>query len=117
MRQSFFATVWGLALGFALLNIAPAGAVGLDPAFNQALLGPEHAVGAVVWNHGRSINVEDADSPTPPSLRVLGEAGWDVLRFNRLRDGDTLTGSTHRLVELVGQLKKKGYRHIALAGQ
>jgi pimeloyl-ACP methyl ester carboxylesterase len=117
MRQSFSATVWGLALGFALLNSAPAGAVGLDPAFNRALLGPEHAVGAVVWNHGRSINVEDADSPTPPYLRVLGEAGWDVLRFDRLREGDTLTGSARRLVELVGQLKKKGYRRIALAGQ
>jgi pimeloyl-ACP methyl ester carboxylesterase len=117
MRQFFFAAAYGLVLGFAVLNNAPAGATGLDPAFNQTLLGPEHAVGAVIWNHGRSINVEDADSPTPPYLRALRDAGWDVLRFNRPRNGDTLTASTRRLVELVTQLKRKGYRRVALAGQ
>jgi dienelactone hydrolase len=74
-------------------------------------------MGAVVWNHGRSINTEDADSPSPPYLRVLREAGWDVFRLNRSRDGDTLTASTHRLVDQVAQLKQKGYRRIALAGQ
>jgi hypothetical protein len=117
MRQSFYAAACGLVLGFAVLNNAPAAAVGLDPAFDKALLGPEHAVGAVIWNHGRSINVEDSESPTPPYLRVLRDSGWDVLRFNRSRDGDTLTASTHRLVELVGQAKRKGYRRIVLAGQ
>ena len=117
MRQFFYAAACGLVLGFAVLYNAPAGAIGLDPAFNQALLGPEHAVGAVIWNHGRSINVEDSESPTPPYLRVLRDSGWDVLRFNRPRDGDTLTASTHRLVELVNQAKHKGYRRIVLAGQ
>jgi pimeloyl-ACP methyl ester carboxylesterase len=117
MRQFFFAAACGLVLGFAVLNNPPAAAFGLDPAFDQALLGPEHAVGAVIWNHGRSINVEDSESPTPPYLRVLRDSGWDVLRFNRPRDGDTLTASTHRLVELVNQAKQKGYRRIVLAGQ
>jgi pimeloyl-ACP methyl ester carboxylesterase len=117
MRQSFFAAACGLVLGFAVLNSAPAGAVGLEPAYNQALLGPERAIGAVIWNHGRSINVEDSESPTPPYLRVLRDSGWDVLRFNRGRDGDTLTASTHRLIELVNELKHKDYHRIVLAGQ
>jgi pimeloyl-ACP methyl ester carboxylesterase len=117
MRQCSIAAAWGLVLVLVVLTGAPAGAVGLDPAFNQTLVGPERAIGAVVWNHGRSINTEDADSPSPPYLRVLREAGWEVLRFNRPRDGDTLTASTRRLVELVGQLKHKGYRRIVLAGQ
>jgi dienelactone hydrolase len=117
MRQWSIAAAWGLVLGFLSLSAAPVGAVGLDPAFNQPLVGPDHATGAVVWNHGRSINTEDSDSPTPPYLRVLRDAGWDVLRFNRPREGDTLTASTRRLVELVGQLKHKGYRRIVLAGQ
>ena len=117
MRQCSIAAAWGLVLGFVVLTGAPAGAVGLDPAFNEALLGPDQAIGAVVWNHGRSINTEDSDSPTPPYLRVLRGARWDILRFNRSHDGDTLTASTRRLVELVGQLKNKGYRRIVLAGQ
>jgi pimeloyl-ACP methyl ester carboxylesterase len=116
MWRRSLAAISGLILSLMTLAV-PAGAVGLDPAFSQPLLGPEQAVGVVVWNHGRSINTEDADSPTPPYLRVLRDAHWDVLRFNRLRDGDTLSGSARRLVELVGQLKRKGYHRIALAGQ
>jgi pimeloyl-ACP methyl ester carboxylesterase len=117
MRQWSIAAVWGLVLCILTFAGAHVGAAELDPAFNQAPAGPGQAIGAVVWNHGRSINTEDSDSPTPPYLRVLRDAGWDVLRFNRPRDGDTLTASTRRLVELVGQLKRKGYRRIVLAGQ
>jgi dienelactone hydrolase len=117
MRQWSIAAVLGLVLCSMTLAGAPVGAAGLDPAFNQDPVGPDRAIGAVVWNHGRSINTEDSDSPTPPYLRVLRDAGWDVMRFNRPRDGDTLTVSTRRLVELVGQLKRKGYRRIVLAGQ
>jgi pimeloyl-ACP methyl ester carboxylesterase len=117
MRQWSIAAVSGLVLGFVVLTGVPAGAAGLDPAFNETLSGPDHAIGAVVWNHGRSINTEDSGSPSPPYLRALRDAGWDVLRFNRPRDGDTLTASTRRLVELVAQLKRKGYRRIVLAGQ
>jgi pimeloyl-ACP methyl ester carboxylesterase len=117
MGQCSIAAAWGLVFGILALAGTPVKAAGLDPAFNQGQVGPDQAIGAVVWNHGRSINTEDADSPTPPYLRVLRDAGWDVLRFNRLRDGDTLTTSTRRLVDLVGQLKRKGYRRIVLAGQ
>jgi dienelactone hydrolase len=117
MRHWFVVTVGGFVFGFIVLANAPAQAVGLDPVFGQALLGPRQAAGVLVWNHGRSISVEDADSPSPPYLRILRDAGWDVLRFNRLRDGDTLTSSTRRLVEHVEQLKQTGYRRIALAGQ
>src|SRR5207245_473351 len=87
------------------------------PAFHPELLGPEHAAGVVVWNHGRSLSVEDSQSSAPPYLRVLRDSGWDVLRFDRVRDGDTLTDSARRLVEHVVQLKRKGYRRIVLAGQ
>ena len=117
MRQWSIAAAWGLVLSIMVFAGAPVGAAGLDPAFNQGPAGPDRAIGAVVWNHGRSINTEDSDSPTPPYLRALRDGGWDVLRFNRPRDGDTLTASTRRLVELVGQLKRKGYRRIVLAGQ
>ena len=117
MRQCFAVGVWTFVLGFVVLTSVPADAIGLDAAFNHELLGPERAAGVVVWNHGRSINVEDSESPAPPYLRVLRDAGWDVFRFDRLRDGDTLTASTRRLVEQVNELKRKGYHRIVLAGQ
>ena len=91
--------------------------MGLDPAFKQDLVGPERALGVLVWSHGRSITVEDSESATPPFLRVLRDGGWDVLRFDRLREGDTLSDSTRRLVDHVARLKHKGYRRIVLAGQ
>jgi pimeloyl-ACP methyl ester carboxylesterase len=91
--------------------------MGLDPAFSQDLLGPERAMGVLVWSHGRSVAAEDSESATPPFLRILREGGWDILRFDRPRDGDTLTGSTRHLVDYVSQLKHQGYHRIVLAGQ
>jgi pimeloyl-ACP methyl ester carboxylesterase len=117
MRQSIFAGACALALSFIVLTSIPAAAIGLDPAFHQSLLGPQRAIGVVVWNHGRSIDAEDHESPTPLYLRVLRDSGWDVLRFDRLRDGDTLSRSTERLVDIAAGLKRRGYRHVVLAGQ
>jgi pimeloyl-ACP methyl ester carboxylesterase len=100
----------------ALLG-APANAAGLAAAFQGDLLGPSRASGVVVWSHGRSMTVEDSKSPTPPFLRELRASGWDVLRFDRLRDADTLSASTRLLTDHVAELKRQGYRRIVLAGQ
>ena len=117
MRQCFAIALSAFVLGFSIFTQPAAHATGLEPAYNQELLGPQRAMGAVVWNHGRSINVEDAESPSPPYLRALRDSGWDVLRFNRLRDGDTLGASARRLVDQIAELKHKGYRRVVLAGQ
>jgi len=117
MWRCFLAGVSALVLIIGVLSNSPVAGMGLDPAFKQDLLGPEHAMGVLVWSHGRSITVEDSESATPPFLRVLRDGGWDVLRFDRLRDGDTLTDSARRLIDYVAQLKHKGYRRIVLAGQ
>jgi hypothetical protein len=79
--------------------------------------GPEKAIGAVIWTDGHSNEVEDSKSPTSPYVWNLHRGGWDTYRFNRMRDGDTLPASTHRLVEEVNKLKQDGYRKVALAGQ
>jgi len=106
-----------LVLAFTLLTSAPASALGLDPAFPEPALGPTQAKGVVVWSHGRSINAEDSQSPTPSYLRALRDDGWDVLRFDRARHSDTLTDSTAHLVDYVSELKQKGYKQVILAGQ
>jgi pimeloyl-ACP methyl ester carboxylesterase len=105
-------------LGVAgLFGSPPAAALGLDPAFNGNLLGPNHAKGVVVWSHGRSINGEDYKSPTPVYLNALRDDDWDVMRFDRPGSDDTLSGSAQRLVEHISGLKKQGYKQVVLAGQ
>ena len=96
MRRCFLARVPAFVLVIAILYNMPVAGRGLDPAFEQDLLGPERAMGVLVWSHGRSTTVEDSESATPPFLRVLRDNGWDVLRFDRPRDSDTLTDSTRR---------------------
>lgn len=117
MRHLIFAGGYALAMVLAAFASIPAMALGLDPAFHQIPLGPQKAMGVVVWSHGRSMDTEDYQSPTPPYLRVLRDSGWDVLRFDRLREADTLTRSARRLVGLVAELKQQGYRRVVLAGQ
>lgn len=110
----------GVAIALALIfaGVAPAGAMGLDPAYpHQVMLGPQKAKGVIIWSHGRSISSEDSKSPVPPYLEILRADDWDVMRFDRLRRDDTLRGSTARLVEYIAQLKREGYRQVALAGQ
>src|SRR5438045_9740575 len=99
MRQLLSKKLGALALAFGLLASAPAFAVGLDPAFDGPALGPGKAKGVIVWSHGRSINSEDSESPTPAYLSALREDGWDVMRFDRLSRGDTLTDSSKPLTE------------------
>ncbi len=107
----------GFAIAASLLASVPAAALGLEPAFSDPAIGAATAKGVVVWSHGRSINAEDSQSPSPAYLRALRADGWEVLRFDRASKGDTLSDSTTRLVEYAAQLKRQGYRQVVLAGQ
>ena len=117
MRQRLPKLLTGLLLSVLLLGSAPALALGLDPAFPEPAIGPTKAKGVVVWSHGRSIDAEDSEAPTPSYLHALRSDGWDVMRFDRLSRDDTLSSSTRRLVDYASQLKHKGYKQIVLAGQ
>jgi pimeloyl-ACP methyl ester carboxylesterase len=117
MKRLLFSRLAGAILAAGLLVSAPAFALGLDPAFPEPMIGPSQAKGVVVWSHGRSINSEDYKSPTPIYLEALRNDGWDVLRFDRLSRGDTLTASSKRLAEYAADLKRQGYRQVVLAGQ
>src|SRR6476661_5665645 len=117
MRRMLPKGLAGLVLAVGLQATGPALALGLDPAFPEPALGPGGAKGVAVWSHGRSLNAEDSQSPTPAYLHALRDAGWDVMRFDRLSRGDTLSDSTRRLVEYAGELKHQGYKQVLLAGQ
>jgi pimeloyl-ACP methyl ester carboxylesterase len=117
MKRLLSTRLAGWILAVALLASAPAYALGLDPAYQEPLLGAAQAKGVVIWSHGRSINAEDSKSPSPAYLQALRDDGWDVLRFDRLSRGDTLSDSTKRLIEHTSALKHKGYKQVVLAGQ
>lgn len=112
-------SIWisGALFCFVVLASGAALAMGLDPAFNEPARGPQQAKGVVVWSHGRSINSEDSQSPTPVYLKTLRDDGWDVLRFNRLARVDSLGESTKHLIDHVAELKHRGYKRVILAGQ
>jgi pimeloyl-ACP methyl ester carboxylesterase len=107
----------GVIFAVGLLVSVPAFALGLDPALPEPNVGPAQAKGVVVWSHGRSINEEDYKSPSPIYLRALRDDGWDILRFDRLADDDTLSASSRRLAGYAAALKREGYKQIVLAGQ
>ncbi len=107
----------GVALIAGLATSSPVVALGLDPAFPGPAIGPAKAKGVIVWSHGRSINGEDWKSPSPSYLQALRADGWEVLRFDRLNRGDTLSDSTKRLVDYASQLKHQAYKQVILAGQ
>lgn len=87
-------------------------ATGSEPA-----LGPAKARGAVIWSHGRSVDSEDSQAPTPPYMAMLRQGGWDTFRFNRMRQSDRLGDSAAELARVVHQFKRQGYQRVALAGQ
>jgi hypothetical protein len=82
-----------------------------------SLLGPARAKGAVIWSHGRSVEVEDSHAPTPDYIGALRDAGWDTFRLDRLRVVDTLPASGAALAGEAIALKQMGYARVVLAGQ
>lgn len=120
MHIRFRQALFGLLLTTATLLLpATAGAqIRLVPAYGEtSLLGPDRARGAVVWSHGRSIESEDSEAPTPLYMKSLRLAGWDVFRLDRMRVSDTLSNSSRSLAGHAERLRGRGYRSVALTGQ
>jgi pimeloyl-ACP methyl ester carboxylesterase len=120
LRRLSFAALCGAAvLGAAGVPVTPARAqMDLLPAQDKStLLGPAKAKGAIIWSHGRSVEIEDSGAPTPDYIAAFRAAGWDTFRLNRLRVVDTLTQSGSALAGEAVAFKAAGYRRVVLAGQ
>lgn len=120
MTRTFGQALLGLFAAAALLAMAqPASAqIRLNTAYgDETLLGPGKARGAVVWSHGRSVEVEDSNAPTPLYMKALRDAGWDVYRLDRMRASDTLPNSSRALAATADELKGRGYQRVVLSGQ
>ncbi|SRR6266851_1364484 len=90
----------------------------LVPAQDAAsLLGGGRANGAVIWSHGRSLQKECSQAPTPDYIGAFRAAGWDTFRLNRPSITDTMPESARALAGEADALERKGYRRVVLAGQ
>lgn len=120
LRHAMFgliATV-GVMAGLTATARPAAAQIILKAAYGEAsILGAGKAQGAVVWSHGRSIEVEDSEAPTPLYMKAMRDAGWDVYRLDRMRISDTLPNSARALAAYADGLKDKGYRRVVLTGQ
>ena len=107
------------AVMLAATPVRPAAAqMNFHPAQDAgSLLGPGRAEGAIVWSHGRSVDTEDSQAPTPDYVASFRAAGWDTFRLDRLRQVDTLDASAAALAGETIALKAMGYRRVVLAGQ
>lgn len=108
-----------LAGTFAILLALPAEAqYALKPGFPaSAQLGPAHAKGAVIWNHGKAAAVDLSKGPIDAYMAVLRDAGWDVFRLNRPMAEDNPWESPHEISRAIDDLRQLGYAKIVLAGQ
>jgi pimeloyl-ACP methyl ester carboxylesterase len=80
--------------------------------------GPSAADGVVVWGHGYGGTREDMrGAPLPGFLTGLNEAGYDILRFDRVPGDDALYVTLPRLVRALPLLRQAGYRRVILGGQ
>jgi len=99
----------------------PAETGGLGPFTRSAFhlhRGPQAAEGVVVWGHGYGGTREDMrGAPLPGFLTGLNEAGYDVLRFDRVPGDDALYVTLPRLVRALPLLREAGYRRVILGGQ
>jgi len=84
--------------------------------------GPALAAGIVLWNHGQATGHPSWQFGAPPVIRLFAESGWDVylVQRNPVCEGSWSAKSrsyVDNLVSRVGEAKKRGYRHILVAGQ
>lgn len=120
LRHAMFGLIaaTGVMAGLTAAATPAAAQIILKPAYGESsMLGAGKARGAVVWSHGRSVESEDSESPTPIYMKALRDAGWDVYRLDRMRVSDTLSNSARALAGYADSLKSKGYRQVVLTGQ
>lgn len=80
--------------------------------------GPEQARGVLVFAHGRGPGGADSRGGQPQGwTRHFNNAGYDVWRFDRHPSTDDVTRAAGWLRADLTELRRRGYRHIVVAGQ
>ncbi|WP_203075201.1 alpha/beta fold hydrolase [Falsiroseomonas ponticola] len=80
--------------------------------------GPGRARGVVLWAHGRGPSGEDSRGRQPQAwLRHLNHAGFDIWRFDREPEADTVRRAAGWMRADLAALRAQGYRRVVAAGQ
>ena len=79
--------------------------------------GPAAARGVVVWSHGHAANQDSRGQQPPPFIRAFNNAGFDIVRFDRVTEVDTPARAAGWLRDELPVLRRSGYRLIVAAGQ
>ena len=112
IRILFAATI------LVLTNAEWAAAAELFRPFAYIEYGPEKALGAIIWSHGKARRAESKDVRGPRYLSRLNfPARWDVFRLKRTWSSDRVYDSTRDLATAIEEVRRKGYERVVLAGQ
>jgi len=120
-RGKFWRAAMVCALGLMGLSVSALAETRFGPGYpDRALLGPQAAQGAVIWNHGANsyyAAIDSSQSSIPLFVTLLRDDRWDVFRLDRPSVGEAVNTSTEALLSAIRQLKTQGYRRIVLMGQ
>lgn len=90
------------------------------PAFNEPVLGPGRAKGAVIWNDGSgapSRTVEITEHEPAALASSFRAAGWDVFRLDRTIDDLAAARAAELISDAARHLRRQGYAKVVLMGQ
>ena len=76
--------------------------------------GPSDARGVYIWAHGTSTNPFGLQPP--PHVRVFNNAGYDIVRFDRVPNADDVDRAATWLSHGIGFMRKTGWRRVIAGG-
>ncbi len=76
--------------------------------------GPDAATGVYVWAHGTS--TDPLGLQPPPHVRVFNNAGYDVVRFDRVPNADDVIRAEGWLRHGLGAMRQAGWRRVIAGG-
>jgi hypothetical protein len=76
--------------------------------------GPASAKGVYIWAHGTS--TDPLGLQPPPHVRVFNNAGYDIVRFDRVPNADDVDRAALWLRQGIAFMRKSGWRRVIAGG-
>ena len=76
--------------------------------------GPDNAKGVYIWAHGTS--TDPLGLQPPPHVRIFNNAGYDIVRFDRVPNADDVDRAALWLRQGIGFMRHAGWRRVIAGG-